>query len=176
VSHGDIKPENFLVEESDENELNCLLIDFGSSTIQGQSRLPTINEPWNAVELENVSRSLSSDELAQTDIFSFGLVCLHILLPLESLENANLCLIRRPTHRDDDWAMFLRNLKRIKDLKTGQTLSARLIDVIEKSNVSIHLKSLLNIIVVSTIQPEPGQRTVPWAAILPHIEEYLSYR
>ncbi|KAF2812457.1 TPR-like protein [Mytilinidion resinicola] len=175
VSHGDIKPDNFLIEESDEREINCLLIDFGSSTIRGQERLPTTNEPWNAPELEDASRSLGFEELAQTDIFSLGLVCFHLLLPLETLENANLCLIRRPAQSDVHWVQFIQQMKKLKEVEVGQTLSVRMLDTIKKSDVSTEQKDILRNIVVSTIQPQSGGRTIPWADILPHIEKHLSH-
>jgi hypothetical protein len=165
-----------LIDESDDGEINCLLIDFGSSTIRGQSRLPTLNEPWNAIELENSVRSFSFAELVQTDIFSFGLICLHLLLPIQLLESAGLCLLQRPTQTDHHWTTFLNQVKTAKQVKVGQTLSVRLLNLIEKSDVSIQAKALLQSIVTSTIQPEPGQRTLPWADIFPHIQNYLSHR
>jgi hypothetical protein len=138
--------------------------------------LPTLNEPWNAIELENSVRSFGFEELVQTDIFSFGLICFHLLLPIELLESADLCLLQQSTQTDHHWTTFLNQMKTAKHVKVGQTLSVRLLNLIEKSNVSIQVKALLQSIVTSTIQPEPGQRTLPWTDILPFIEKYLSYR
>lgn len=44
VSHGDIKPSNFVIDRNDDDErINCELIDFGSCIVRGQDRLPTLN-------------------------------------------------------------------------------------------------------------------------------------
>jgi hypothetical protein len=77
---------------------------------------------------------------------------------------------------DHHWTTFLNQVKTAKQVKVGQTLSVRLLNLIEKSDVSIQAKALLQSIVTSTIQPEPGQRTLPWADIFPHIQNYLSHR
>lgn len=133
-----------------------------------------MNEPWNAPELIDNTRSLGFEELSQTDIFSLGLICLHLLLPLIVLENAGLCLVRKQTQEDDEWATFVYEVENAKRTKVEQTLSVRLLDVIEKSNVSTQRKDLLRQIVTCTIEPVSGDRMIPWADLLPHIKEYLS--
>ncbi|OCK74719.1 TPR-like protein [Lepidopterella palustris CBS 459.81] len=175
AAHGDLKPDNFLVEETEAKEINCLLIDFGSSVLKGQKRLPTTNEPWNAPELGNSSSSLGYGELAQADVYSFGLVCLHVLLPIQILRNENLCLIRTPEQSDDEWANLRRRVKEAKEKEAGDALAARLSRVIRHRDVPSELQDLLQIIVATTIGPQSGRRTIPWADLLPHIEKYLSH-
>jgi hypothetical protein len=171
-----LKSDNILIQISETNELNLLLIDFGSSAIFGQTRVPTRSEPWNAPEVDITGRSLTHDELVQIDLYSFGLVCLHLLLPLTTLVEANLCLIQPPWQTEDEWTKFLRNVTHSKVFQSGQGFVARIHDAIASADAPSEQKSVLKIIVSSTLQPTSGKRSMPWDEILPHIEHYLSNR
>ncbi|KAH8726575.1 kinase-like domain-containing protein [Phaeosphaeriaceae sp. PMI808] len=174
VAHGDIKPENILVEQSEEGILNCLLTDFGSSVVQGQKRLPTSSEPWSAPELQTSSDPVGFEFLRQADLFSFGLVCMLILIPLRDLERANLCFIRHPDHTENQWAQ-LRNDWKVKKSKAGQeALQGTILSLVESVNISAKRKGPLKTIIKATLQPQPGNRQMPWTEMLPHIKEYLS--
>ena len=153
-----------------------LLIDFGSSAISGQTRVPTKSEPWNAPELETTGRSLAHDDLVQMDLYSFGLVCLHLLLPLASLADANLSLIQAHWQTTDEWTQFLREVRHRKVSQSGEDFVAQIVDAIASADASQEQKSLLEIIVNSTLRPPSGERSLPWTQILPHIEKHLSDR
>lgn len=156
--------------------MRLLLIDFGSSAISGQTRTPTKSEPWNAPELEATMRNLDHDELVQIDLYSFGLVCLHLLLPLESLASAKLCLIRTQRQTDDQWAQFLSQMRHKKAFEDGEDLAFQILDAIESADASQDQKYVLKKIVESTIQPPAGKRTLPWHQLLPYIQKHLSNR
>lgn len=162
--------------EEGEGELNCMLNDFGSSTIRGQKRLPTLNEPWNAPELDIISGGLGFEELAQTDMFAFGLIAIHILMPLEELERFGLRLIRRPDEADDGWRQTTNAIRRAKLARDEDNLTQRVLRMIEASEISTEWQNLIRKVIVTTIQPSAGRRCIPWPEILPSIEEYLSYR
>ena len=159
-----------------EGELNCLLNDFGSSTIRGQKRLPTLNEPWNAPELDTISGGLTSEELAQTDIFAFGLIAIHILIPLEVLEKFGLRLIRRPDEADDGWRQTTNAIRRAKLSRGNDSLIQRMLEMVKASEISTEWQDLIRKVIAATIQPSAGRRCIPWLDILPFIEEHLSYR
>ena len=165
-----------MIKVTEDNQINLLLIDFGSSIISGQTRLPTRSEPWNAPELENASSHLNYEELAQTDLYSFGLVCLHLLLPVESLVGAGLCLIRSQDQTDDQWAKELGQKRLIKTSEGQDSLATKVLGVLELSDVSQDQRTLLRKIFDATIQPPPGRRKLPWEDILPYIQQYLSRR
>jgi serine/threonine protein kinase len=175
VAHGDIKPENFLIEESERGEFNCRMIDFGSCAIRGQKRLPTKSPPWNAPELDD-AQEFTSDNLILSDIYSFGLLCVHIILPLDELANANAFLIRRPRQTDDQWQHFLSAMVGKKSKDSGDTLALEILNVIEKSDIPTNQKLLLRKIVNETIKSRSDYRTFPWSEMRPHIEEFLSER
>jgi serine/threonine protein kinase len=175
VAHGDIKPENVLIEESEQGEFNCRVIDFGSCAIRGQKRLPTKSPPWNAPELDD-AQEFTSDNLILSDIYSFGLLCVHIILPLDELANANVFLIRRPGQTDDQWRHFLSIMAGKKRKDSGDTLASEILGVIEKSDIPTNQKLLLRMIVNETIKSQSDYRTFPWSRMLPHIDKFLSER
>lgn len=164
------------MQASKEDEISPILIDFGSSAISGQTRLPTKSEPWNAPEVEVTTRNLSYTELVQLDLYSFGLLCLHLLLPLECLVSANLCLIRTKGQTDNDWAQLVSQMRQKKASRDGEDFCKQIFNMIECVDTSLERKNLLKKIVETTIQPLQGERTLPWDQLLPHIEKYLSRR
>ena len=171
-----MKTDNVLVNKTQNNQLSPKLIDFGSSAISGQSRNPTKSEPWNAPELEVLTKSLGHDELIQNDLYSFGLVCLHLLLPIETLVSAKLCLIQTQDQSDDQWAQFLRQMRHRKALRGGDDLVIDILETIESADVEEDRKCLLKNVVEATVKPPPGKRTLPWPQILPYIHMFLSNR
>ncbi|KAI0382927.1 hypothetical protein F5Y04DRAFT_279175 [Hypomontagnella monticulosa] len=165
VAHGDIKPSNFLVDKQDD-ELNCLIIDFGSCVIRGQRRLPTLSPPWNAPELQPGSNDLEFYELSDMDLFSLGLVCVHIILPLEDLQDAGLCFLRQRNQPDSEWAEAMQKFERVKQAGTAdESLGSLLISVIHKAQIAADLKETLVSIVRGTIIAPKGSRSMPWDAL-----------
>ena len=153
-----------------------MLIDFGSSVIRGQIRLPTTDEPWSAPELNGQAASLGYEEIAQTDIFSCGLVLVHLLLPLDALQRKNLCLIRQPGQTDEQWTDLIGTMMHMKRSDGGKTLGARILEVVEMCGISKERKEILRDVVTSMICARAGERSLPWGEILPHIEIFLSRR
>ncbi|KAL8703348.1 MAG: hypothetical protein Q9201_003460 [Fulgogasparrea decipioides] len=176
ITHGDLKTDNVLVQASEDDEVNPILIDFGSSAISGQTRLPTKSEPWNAPEIEVTTTNLDHTELVQLDLYSFGLLCLHLLLPLECLVSANLCLIRTKEQTDDDWARLVSQMRQKKAFRDGEDFCMQIYNMVECVDMSLERKRLVKKIVETTIQPLQGKRTLPWDQFLPHIGRYLSKR
>jgi hypothetical protein len=156
-----------------ENEFNCLLIDFGSCSIQGQKRMPFKSTPWNAPELEHC-QELTTDSLILSDIYSFGLLCIHILLPLQDLMKANALFLRQPEQTDAEWSQFLSATFLRKQKDTGDSLALDILKTAEESSIPPTHKFLIREIVNSTIQTQPDHRKLPWAEILPYIEPFIS--
>ncbi|KAI9657159.1 MAG: hypothetical protein M1821_003326 [Bathelium mastoideum] len=176
-AHGDIKPENILIQSSESGEVNCLLIDFGSSTIRGQTRLLTASEPWSAPELQDAVGYTGFEKLAQIDLFSCALTLVHLLVPLQDLADAEICLIRRGEQTDEDWARFLReirNLKLIDGEQTPRTFVALILEVVDRTAMTNDARNLLQKLVCSLIAPKPGDRRLPWPEVVPFIEPFFS--
>jgi serine/threonine protein kinase len=176
VAHGDIKTDNMVIEMTEQKDINLLLIDFGSSVITGQVRLPTRSEPWNAPELGDTSKHLSYEELAQTDLYSFGLVCSHLLLPAENLVEAGIYFIRSQEQTDDQWAQALGRIRHLKSTEGQNGLAARLLGALKASSIPWDQKTLLGTIFDATILSPEGRRKLPWEDILPYISQHLSSR
>jgi hypothetical protein len=161
--------------EESENEFNCRLIDFGSSSIQGQKRLPTKSAPWNAPEL-GYAQELTTDALILSDTYSFGLLCVHIILPIQDLAKANALFLRRLEQTDRQWDEYLSAMVGKKRKGVGNTLASDILKAIEESHIPTTQKLLIQEIVNKTIHPRPDCRIFPWAEMLPHIENFLSDR
>ena len=73
IIHGDIKSENVLIVRVSESEVRAKLADFSCALmdVQGESIQVGGTELWMAPEC---TRSVQRDLLAQTDIYSFGLM------------------------------------------------------------------------------------------------------
>ncbi|KAF3916710.1 Phytochrome [Dactylellina cionopaga] len=92
VIHGDLKPENILLfgDTTSKTRLVAKIGDFGFSDANGARRGRT--RRWAAPECldgcpREISESATSIPLA-ADIYSFGLICLFVLLEGSSLEDA----------------------------------------------------------------------------------------
>lgn len=172
IAHGDIKPQNFLIEQF-EDQLNCRLIDFGSSAIQGQKRLPTKSAPWNSPELDH-AQELTTDSLILSDTYSFGLLCVHIILPVNDLAKANILFLRSPEQTDSQWAEYLSAMVGKKRKDSGDTLAVDILKAIDESRIPANQKLLIQEIVNKTIHPRPDCRYFPWDGILPYIQKFIS--
>ena len=90
VVHGDIKPPNILVFRNDDGKYYPRLSDFGYSTLVPYTNSfvkIAISRPWNAPEYHG--REFSFSDGKKTDIYSFGLLCLWLLLK-EDLEKSGI--------------------------------------------------------------------------------------
>lgn len=112
----------------------------------------------------------------QVDLYTFGLLSLHILLPLELLISANLCLIQTKEQSANDWAQFVGEMKEKKSSNAGNDFATRITALIAEADLKPTTKSILKKIVEKTIRPMDGKRALPWDYLLPYIETYLSER
>jgi len=179
VAHGDIKPNNFLVEQQDD-EINCRLIDFGSCVINGQHRFPTWNPPWNPPELGigGVSHAVGFEQLSQADLFALGLLCVHILLPLECLRDAGICCLRED-QSDEQWEQIILRLQALSfDTKSpgyeSDLLGSRLVQTISQADMDEERKAFLEGIVRNTVCLSSGGRTMPWDEVFRLGKDQLS--
>ncbi|KAI1120470.1 kinase-like protein [Nemania abortiva] len=86
IIHGDVKPQNVLVFRDESEKCEAKLIDFGfSNTLSAISddahhriRLP-LSAPWNAPEHDRLLREWTSTQAMETDLYSFGMLCLWVL-------------------------------------------------------------------------------------------------
>ncbi|KAI8721441.1 Serine/threonine protein kinase [Fusarium sp. LHS14.1] len=174
VAHGDIKPDNFVIDQ-DEDENNCKLIDFGSCVIKGQNRQPTSNAPWNPPELaDNFTQGFVNFEaLSQADLFSLGLVLVHILLPTHALRSAKASFLREELS-DQGWERIVLELEQSKSQSSEISLASRLDHAISKAEIPVEQKAVLSCIVQRTVLPLTGSRSMPWNEIFDLAKDYVS--
>ncbi|KAF3002326.1 hypothetical protein E8E14_005652 [Neopestalotiopsis sp. 37M] len=164
VACGDVKPQNMLVRTKPSQLIACELIDFGSSVINGQQLMPVVSEPWEAPELSKRSGVswMGFEDMVQTDLYSYGLVCVHLLVPLNQLRDAGITLIREQDQKIDDWERHIAEVRRKKilddeALKFGNFLHRTLSEM----DLPDSVHRMVSIIVENTILPEPGHRRLP---------------
>ena len=175
MAHGDIKPENFLVN-LDVDVYGCIMTDFGSCVVRGQDRVPTLSPPWNAPELNRSSRSLGFEQLRQTDLFSLGLVCIHLLIPSSLLKDEGLWFVRQQ-QSDSEWAEFIDLTNRLKQPETiGTALVRKLTSLLSRCEIPEYHKSLLANLIENVLLPPNGQRSIPWGSIFRLVNDELSTR
>jgi hypothetical protein len=143
--------------------------------IRGQSRVPTSNIPWNAPELETESAEVEVDELLDMDLYSLGLLCVHIILPLSLLEKAGLCFVRQRHIMDDAWEKVVQELEKAKaQTAEDETLGFHLTTIISEADIEVNLKQLLVLIVRDTISAPKKMRKMPWADIFKLMSAHVS--
>ncbi|KAK7948962.1 Serine/threonine-protein kinase ppk21 [Apiospora aurea] len=147
VVHGDIKPENILIfpKIGHINTFMAKLTDFGHSTSrsEGLKTLPAFTPQWCAPEILQEQHRLSFEGMIATDVYSYGLVVLSVVLgrpyyrdlpDFESLkrdgimfENAmNLVENEDRASQDSDFELDIIRLllsKTIRSRSTGRSLS-----------------------------------------------------
>jgi len=161
VAHGDIKPGNILIDKGGD-KISCRLIDFGSCVVSGQERVPTRSPPWNAPELHRSAgpdSQLGFKQLSKADLFSLGLVCLHILIPLEQLDAAGLNFVRGRAKSDDEWATIVSGLERAKS--DTCSFGKRMIALAERVAGSNDGKRFLAALIEGAILPPHNERMIP---------------
>ncbi|KAG9498388.1 hypothetical protein J7337_009193 [Fusarium musae] len=173
VAHGDIKPENFVVDQQGEEE-TCQLIDFGSCVIKEQKRYPTSSPPWNPPELGRTAtpRLAGFDFISQADLFSLALVLVHILVPSELLR-ASKALFLRICATDSEWEQTCLDLDQAQQQGSCSPLTFRLVEAIHNADLSHKEKDVLCNIVNSAILPPNGSRRIPWQGIV-HLQNDVS--
>ncbi|KAL2847146.1 hypothetical protein BJY01DRAFT_246920 [Aspergillus pseudoustus] len=142
VAHGDLKPLNVVVDcDEDLKKVTCQLVDLGGSAMMGQERFPLLSIPWNAPELL-VNRSsvnlMSAKDLIQADLFSLGLLLVHILIPHKTLRAEELRLS--------------------KDTVEEQNLTETLSDLARESQICNESVGLLESLLPGLLHSRPEKR------------------
>jgi serine/threonine protein kinase len=165
IGHGDIKPDNILVEEDADGNLRALLTDFGAAIILGQERQPFGTKLWNAPELRigKLNHAFAEDIMA-ADLYSFGLLAAHILIPNDELTRADIFLIQPKEHTSQVLSV----------LKKEERLIETLTDIARASGIPQNNQILLRTILESTLLMNTSDRTLPLDQISYLIHDYLS--
>ena len=162
-----MKPENILLDEDDEGNICSQVADFGSSAIRGQLRIPEGTPLWNAPELQIGHRHyVSAEDIISSDLYSFGLLAAHVLVPKADLAKIDLFLLE-PTRN---------TTQTLRTLQKGGSLGRKLISVAATSNIPpVHLQ-LLDMILIGALHSDPSLRVFDWRAILDLVEKGASSR
>ncbi|KAI9761607.1 MAG: hypothetical protein M1840_001747 [Geoglossum simile] len=83
IAHGDVKPDNILVfpRPGSQDAYMAKLTDFGHSVFayEGRTALPAFTLQYSAPEA-NEDRALTFQDMKQTDVYSYGLVVLAVVI------------------------------------------------------------------------------------------------
>jgi serine/threonine protein kinase len=145
VVHGDVKPENVLIfpKTGFDGEFVAKLTDFGHSVFkfEGRDDLPAFTLQYSAPEATR--RHLSFEDMAQTDVYSYGLVALSLFLGRNACSNFGNQLA---AHKSND------------------TLYAEAVKLIERedreqSDSDLHVPTLKKLL-FNSIRLDPGSRAL----------------
>ena len=79
IVHGDVKPKNILVFGESEDTIMARVADFGFSTVGLERDIQVaVSTPWVAPEVGDRD-GYTLEQAKQTDIYSFGMLCLWVL-------------------------------------------------------------------------------------------------
>ena len=141
VVHGDIKPQNVLVfKDAITRKTTVKMADFGYSTLavgeSGTVILPK-SSPWNAPE--HHFGEFKAHEAKKTDVYSFGMLCLWVIVGPISLERLG----------DEERPEYMAN--HLVESMTGLSGEYR-----------IRLKEIFSL----TLPHNPGKRTCDLATVI----------
>lgn len=113
--HGDIKPENVLIDRDTAGCLNAKLADFGYSSLYSKGQFHQLPEsrPWNAPETSTFE--VSFDDAVSTDVYSYAMTCFWILFQTGTVSGTHLLLKRART--DNSAVEAIQRLKNENHLK-----------------------------------------------------------
>jgi len=158
IIHGDIKPQNVLIFKDATNNTKVKVADFGYSTLAagetGKVCLPK-SRPWNAPE-HHFGEFIAYDA-KQTDVYSFGMLCLWIVsggIPI-LLSNTEYTF-DAPTGPGGGAYTALEELKYNDKLKQ---VANQLIDFIPLAEVNAEHRKRLNEFFSLAIPFNPAKRT-----------------
>ncbi|KAI9697382.1 MAG: hypothetical protein M1836_004660 [Candelina mexicana] len=157
IAHGDLKPENMLIQRGEDGSIKLKIIDFGASAIGHQKLQPVISAPWNAPE-SATEQELPASAIILSDLYSLGLICAQILLSREILADANLLLMPQG-QTTNAWA---KTLEHIKALKQNDLLASKLMILIDISKLPTVQQQLLRSLIPQVICHDPSHRRLNW--------------
>lgn len=174
IVHGDIKPANVLVHHENNNTVSAKVADFGFSAMSSSNKLLFLprSVPWNAPEWHR--RGFSFDQALRQDIFSFGLLCLWLLLPAGSDPDSEDTLDfdnRQPRTR---WLSFenidnLEALKSADELCLAATLMVKSLKGLDNDQTT-KLEALFN----HTLSLDPSNRICNLHELFPLLHQDLA--
>ncbi|KAK8093790.1 ankyrin [Apiospora hydei] len=146
VVHGDIKPANILIfpKIGHRNAFMAKRTDFGHSTSrsEGLKTLPAFTPQWCAPEILQENHRLSFEDMIATDVYSYGLVVLSIVLG-------------RPYYRD---------LQDYESLRRDGTMFERAMNLVENedraSQDSDFELDTIRLLLSKTIQSRSSKRSL----------------
>jgi serine/threonine protein kinase len=158
VIHGDIKPQNMLVFKDATGKITVKVTDFGYSTLatdkEGTVFLP-MSRPWTAPE--HHFRGFEPSAAKKTDVYSFGMLCLWVLLgSVDRGQNSAECNEFVPFDASTGQRTFL---ERLKDEHTVERMANQLMESVPLVGLNgkhrIHLKEFFSL----TVPLNPEKRT-----------------
>jgi serine/threonine protein kinase len=171
VGHGDIKPDNILIEgnhEGDhEGQICCKVADFGSCAILGQQRLPEGTPLWRAPELSQQQRHrTTAKDIMCSDLYSLALLISQILIPSPDLDDVDLLLLRQS----------ITTMRTLTDLQRKGALIEKLICVARTSDISSKSRAILEMVLSEALVSDPTARTLQWAKVLALVGSKMELR
>lgn len=146
-----------LIQRSKDGDIKLKIIDFGASAFGDQMRRPFVSTPWNAPE-SVTSREIPASAMILSDLYSFGLLCIQILLPRDILADANLFFM----HRGQTTGEWEKTLDNVEILKQGDSLATKLMSLVEMSELpNVHLR-LLHYLIPHVVCSHPDRRLLNW--------------
>jgi hypothetical protein len=170
VIHGDIKPQNVLVFKDDTGTTTVKMADFGYSTLTTNEAIaklegPTTDHtervflpksrPWNAPE--HHFGMFTAQEAKQTDVYSFGMLCLWVLFgSVRTPQNSTECMPEVVSFDAPTEAPTLLEKFKYED-KMGHTAN-KLIDSMP-AELNVELRIRLKEVFSCTVLLNPERRT-----------------
>jgi len=154
VVHGDIKPQNVLVFKDSSGKTTIKMTDFGYSTlsagVDGKVFLPK-SRPWNAPEHHHGEFTVT--EAKQTDVYSFGMLCLWFLLGnVRHLQHSKQYGFESTTGTRT-------SLEQLKDEDKVEQFANQLLETVPLADLNTAHRNLLKEFFSFTVPLDPNKRT-----------------
>ena len=159
--HGDIKPQNVLVFKDATGKTSVKVSDFGYSTLAvgeaGKVLLPK-SRPWNAPE--NLLGEFEVPEAKKADVYSFGILCLWVLLGSISIPQSGIELTFEAS------SMSLTSLEHLKNDDKVEHIASQLMESVPLVGLNDKLKKRLKEFFSLTVPFAPAKRTSDFARLI----------
>ncbi len=149
-----------------DDRISAKVADFGFSSLSRSNEavfLPR-SKPWNAPEWD--PRGFTVDQAKRQDVYSFGLLCLWLLLPDELDIDMNAAFQPNKTAGDDAIMRFKFD-SRIEKLKKSDQLRHQAIEAVGRLHGLDEMqRKNLNSLLYATLAFEPLDRTCDFETLL----------